>query len=87
MKNLITCEICGDILTVTTITGEYTCGCERYVIESHKCPECGCDVFAYNDPALDTTLGCYCSNKDCNYTENQYCDWRFIKEELMDENN
>ena len=70
------CYNCGDILNKTGL-----CSCETfYVDKQSSCPECGSYTFEYNDPSQDSTLGTYCTNRDCDYVSNQFMDWEDIKQ-------
>ena len=66
---------CGTVLDKAGV-----CECETlFISEAKKCPECGCNTYSYNDPANDSTISEYCTNSECEYTENQYIDWEDIK--------
>lgn len=71
------CNDCGDLLDKE---GKCSCG-KFYVYSKEKCPECGSLIFCYNDPSMDSTLGDYCTNKKCNFQENQFMSWEEIKRE------
>lgn len=67
---------CGSILEKDGL-----CDCETlYVSQYEKCPECGCNTYAYNDPGRDPSMETRCTNSDCKYRYTQFLDWEDIKE-------
>lgn len=67
----------------TVLEKEGLCKCETlFVSDLDKCPECGCNTVSYNDPGMDSAMSEWCTNKDCEYTSNQFMSWEEIKEEM-----
>ena len=65
----------------TVLDREGLCECETMYVSIHsKCPECGSHTYCYNDPGMDSSMSDWCTNADCNFTQNQFLSWEEIKE-------
>ena len=72
----ITCPQCNSI----TDDLHYCEHCETIAIKT--CPECGDTIWTHSEPGVNYGSE-WCSNKDCNFFQNDMMSWEDIKQDYI----